>query len=147
MTRKKALEPNGHLFGLPVLLPEWQSRRNDARQQELEKTGRLRAARLAVQACTAESAASPALGKSSVTPDHRQDRFSDVRVAVKAAAMPPDGFKAGQTVMIAARRYERMPSGTFVIVRAVPTENGILQYRVRSNTDGHERIVSEAELH
>jgi hypothetical protein len=49
--------------------------------------------------------------------------------------------------MLAARRYEETPGGTFTIVRAMPTEQGVKQYRVRSNVDGHERIVSEAELH
>jgi hypothetical protein len=56
-------------------------------------------------------------------------------------------FKTGETVTLVPRRYESTPSGTFMIVRAMPTEHGIRQYRVRSNTDGHERIVSEAELH
>lgn len=49
MSRKKVLEADGCLFGLPVLLPEWQARRNDARQQEMERTRALRAARLAAQ--------------------------------------------------------------------------------------------------
>lgn len=56
-------------------------------------------------------------------------------------------FKTGQTVMLSARRYEETPGGTFTIVRAMPTEHGVKQYRVRSNADGHERIVSEVELH
>jgi hypothetical protein len=55
-------------------------------------------------------------------------------------------FKDGQTVTIVARRYEVTPSGSFSIVRALPTEQGIKQYRIRSNADGHERVVSEAEL-
>jgi hypothetical protein len=49
MTRKRVLEPDGCLFGLPVLPPEWQARRNDAHQQEMERTRALRAARLAAQ--------------------------------------------------------------------------------------------------
>jgi hypothetical protein len=56
-------------------------------------------------------------------------------------------FEPGQTVVLAARRYEETPGGTFTIVRAMPTEHGVKQYRVRSNIDGHERIVGEAELH
>jgi hypothetical protein len=50
MSRKKSSEPDGFLFGLPVLVPEWQARRDDARQYEVEKTRALRAARLAAQA-------------------------------------------------------------------------------------------------
>jgi hypothetical protein len=50
MSRKKSSEPDGFLFGLPVLVPEWQARRDDARRHEVEKTRALRAARLAAQA-------------------------------------------------------------------------------------------------
>jgi hypothetical protein len=50
VSRKKTSEPEGYLFGLPVLTPQWQASRDDARQQEIEKTQALRAARLAVQA-------------------------------------------------------------------------------------------------
>jgi hypothetical protein len=55
-------------------------------------------------------------------------------------------FRTGQTVMIATRRYEETPGGSFSVVRALPTEHGIKQYRIKSNADGHERVVSEAEL-
>src|SRR5690349_5901981 len=147
MTKKRVLDPNGCLFGLPVVPPEWQSRRSDARRQELEKTRTLRAARLAVQAGTGKSAANAAADKSSVRPNHRRNGVAGVRVAVETAALSPGRFTAGQTVIIAARRCEAARSGTFVIIRALPTENGTLLYRVRSDADGHERIVSEAELH
>jgi hypothetical protein len=62
MTRRKSTDQAGYLFGLPVLQPEWQSRRNDARQHELEKTQALRAARLAAQARTAKAPAKQAPG-------------------------------------------------------------------------------------
>jgi hypothetical protein len=55
-------------------------------------------------------------------------------------------FKTGQTVTIAARRYEMTPKGSFTIVCPLPTEHGVKQYRVKSDADGHERVVSEAEL-
>lgn len=55
-------------------------------------------------------------------------------------------YQPGQTVMMVARRYERTPPGSFRIVRLLPTENGMKQYRVQSVVDGHERVVSEAEL-
>jgi hypothetical protein len=66
---------------------------------------------------------------------------------MQGRAETPHKFKIGQTVIVATRRYEFTPEGTFIIVRAVPTEHGVRQYRIRSNIDGHERIVSEAELH
>lgn len=55
-------------------------------------------------------------------------------------------FKAGQTVTVVARRYEASPRGSFSIVRILPTEHGVNQYRIKSVADGHERVVSEAEL-
>jgi hypothetical protein len=55
-------------------------------------------------------------------------------------------FKIGQTVTVATRRYGTTPVGSFSIVRALPTEHGIKQYRIKSDADGHERVVSEAEL-
>jgi hypothetical protein len=57
--RKKSSDPAGTLFGLPVLQPEWLSRRIDARQRELEKTQALRAARLAAQARQAPAKTAP----------------------------------------------------------------------------------------
>lgn len=55
-------------------------------------------------------------------------------------------FKPGQTVTVVVRRYESTPAGRFRIVRALPTEQGIKQYRIQSVMDGHERVVSEAEI-
>jgi hypothetical protein len=66
---------------------------------------------------------------------------------MQGGAETPHKFKVGQTVIVAPRRYEGTPEGTFTVVRAVPTEHGVRQYRIKSNVDGHERIVSEAELH
>jgi hypothetical protein len=59
----------------------------------------------------------------------------------------PHRFETGATVLLTVRRYEDSPEGSFTIVRVMPTEHGVKQYRIRSNVDGHERIVSEAELH
>ena len=55
-------------------------------------------------------------------------------------------FDIGQTVTIVTRRYETTPQGDFQIVRRLPTEHGVRQYRVKAVGDGHERVVSEAEL-
>lgn len=60
--------------------------------------------------------------------------------------LPATKFKLGQTVTITERRYEATPRGTFRIVRALPSEQGVRLYRVQSVTDGHERVVSENEL-
>jgi hypothetical protein len=58
VSRNKDSEPEGFLFGLPVLTPEWQARRDDARQQENDKTRALRAARLAALTKARKSGAS-----------------------------------------------------------------------------------------
>ncbi len=55
-------------------------------------------------------------------------------------------FKAGQTVTVVARRYESRISGRFEIVRLLPEEHGSSQYRIKSLSDGHERVVMESEL-
>ena len=36
--------------------------------------------------------------------------------------------------------------GTFKIVRVLPEERGVWQYRVKSVVDGHERVVLETDL-
>lgn len=38
------------------------------------------------------------------------------------------------------------PTGLFQIVRQLPIERGVIQYRVCSAQDGHERVVTEAEV-
>jgi hypothetical protein len=63
-----------------------------------------------------------------------------------ANPMTAHKFKTGQTVTMATRPYGDTPMGSFSIVRALPTEHGIKQYRIKSSRDGHERVVSEAEL-
>jgi hypothetical protein len=55
-------------------------------------------------------------------------------------------FRTGQHVTLAVRRYEETPRGSFTVVRPLPTEGGIKQYRIKSDSDGHERVVSEDEL-
>jgi hypothetical protein len=55
-------------------------------------------------------------------------------------------YKTGQTVTIVANRASATPKGRFEIVRALPTERGNRQYRIKSVFDGHERVVMESEL-
>lgn len=55
-------------------------------------------------------------------------------------------FKTNQSVELVARDLQLKNLGRFAIVRQLPTEHGVLQYRIRSLTDGHERVVSESEL-
>jgi hypothetical protein len=55
-------------------------------------------------------------------------------------------FTVGQSVELVAGPHRLSPLGRFEIVRLMPSEHGLRQYRIRSLTDGHERMVIEAEL-
>jgi hypothetical protein len=56
-------------------------------------------------------------------------------------------YKAGQKVTLAPNKYgvDRQDE-PFEIVRALPEEHGVYQYRLKSIVDGHERVAMEAEL-
>jgi len=55
-------------------------------------------------------------------------------------------FKPGQSVEFVASDRRLKPLGVFKIVRVMPSERGILQYRIKSAMDGHERVVMEGDL-
>jgi hypothetical protein len=60
--------------------------------------------------------------------------------------MSESKFKPGQTVRIILGPRVSAAPGSFKIVRILPTERGIIQYRIKSETDGHERVVTEGEV-
>lgn len=56
-------------------------------------------------------------------------------------------FVVGQAVLYSADRHQERVSGNrFKIVRLLPEAGNALQYRVKSQTDGHERVVREDQL-
>ncbi len=55
-------------------------------------------------------------------------------------------FRVGQTVTLVPNRYGTSRLGGFKVTTLLPQERGINQYRLKSTTDGHERVVSESEL-
>jgi len=57
-------------------------------------------------------------------------------------------FTIGQTVLFAPDRHQLGSArGRFKVVRLLPEEAAnIVQYRVKSQADGHERIVREDQL-
>jgi hypothetical protein len=63
-----------------------------------------------------------------------------------AAAMATHKFKPGQVVRIVPSQLNASARGSFTVLRILPTEHGINQYRVKSTVDGHERVVIESEL-
>ena len=55
-------------------------------------------------------------------------------------------FSAGDTVSLSPSPHFPPTLGKFRIVRQMPTERGIAGYRIESLTDGHARVVTEAEI-
>lgn len=55
-------------------------------------------------------------------------------------------FKPGQTVTVTPTVAGNAPRGRFKVVRALPAEHGVNQYRIQSVLDGHERVVKEIEI-
>ena len=56
-------------------------------------------------------------------------------------------FAVGQTVRFSPdRTQEGTTQGGFEVVRLLPEAASVLQYRVRSQLDGHERVVREDQL-
>jgi hypothetical protein len=55
-------------------------------------------------------------------------------------------YKVGQSVEFIASALHPRALGPFKILRVMPSERGVLQYRVKSVMDGHERMVLESEL-
>lgn len=55
-------------------------------------------------------------------------------------------FKLGQSVEFVASDLRLKPLGIFKVVRVMPSERGIQQYRIKSDTDGHERVAMGSDL-
>jgi hypothetical protein len=55
-------------------------------------------------------------------------------------------FKAGQKVLVVRARTELSVPGMFEIIRPLPEVGGRYQYRIRSVSNGQERVAGEYEL-
>ena len=56
-------------------------------------------------------------------------------------------YAVGQSVRFSPDRLQQSTSrGRFKIVRQLPESANVLQYRVKSQVDGHERVVREDQL-
>jgi hypothetical protein len=56
-------------------------------------------------------------------------------------------FAVGQTVRFSPDRQQlHSGQGWFKIIRLLPEAASVLQYRVKSELDGHERVVREDQL-
>jgi hypothetical protein len=56
-------------------------------------------------------------------------------------------YTVGQTVRFSPDRQQAATvRGQFKVVRLLPEAASVLQYRVKSQVDGHERVVREDQL-
>ena len=55
-------------------------------------------------------------------------------------------FKVGQTVDLIPSTFRSAAKGTYEIVSLRPIEGGSTQYRIKSKSEAHERVVSESDL-
>jgi hypothetical protein len=55
-------------------------------------------------------------------------------------------YVVGRMVEFVPSELRLSPLGQFEIVRALPIEHGIAQYRIKSLKDGHQRVVMESDL-
>jgi hypothetical protein len=63
------------------------------------------------------------------------------------AAIRPHKYFEGQIVLVAYGNYPDIQKGErFRVARLLPLEGLAPQYRIRSEFDGHERIVREGQL-
>jgi hypothetical protein len=73
--------------------------------------------------------------------------FPGRRRILPRGTMTSHKFTVGQTVSFSHGRQQQRPGGAlFKIVRLLPEAGDALQYRVKSETDGHERVVREDQL-
>jgi hypothetical protein len=61
--------------------------------------------------------------------------------------MPGHKFAVGEVVQFSPDRGQDLKAGHFEIIRLLPeAAGGLLQYKVKSQLDGHERVVREDQL-
>ena len=92
--------------------------------------------------------------KSKITP---ADLYLKAIPLQAAASVPHRGEKGrsqaahryviGQTLNFSPNIFEPATrQGSYRVVRLLPSDNGDNQYRVMSESDGHERVVQESQL-
>ena len=55
-------------------------------------------------------------------------------------------FSVGETVTMVPSVFRNVPGGVYQVIKRLP-DNGIeYEYRIRSATEPHERVVRESEL-
>jgi hypothetical protein len=59
---------------------------------------------------------------------------------------PTHKFKVGQTVDLIASTFRSAASGRYEIISLRPADGGDPQYRIKSKSEAHERVVTESNL-
>jgi len=60
--------------------------------------------------------------------------------------MTTQKFSEGQSVTVLPSRYNSNARGSFDIIRVLPKEYGMHQYRIKSAHDGQIQVVMECEI-
>jgi hypothetical protein len=55
-------------------------------------------------------------------------------------------FKIGQTVDLIPSTFRTAAKGSYEIVGLRPVEDGKTEYRIKSRSEAHERVVAESDL-
>ena len=55
-------------------------------------------------------------------------------------------FKIGDTVFVKPARNLNLPGGAYVVTATLPERDGDFEYRVRSSSEPHERVMAESVL-
>ena len=77
----------------------------------------------------------------------RQLLLSEVRMSERNVLVFVHRYRAEQAVeFIPGPGIDRKAKGQYTVVRLLPMDGAIAQYRVKNKTDGHERVVYENEL-
>jgi hypothetical protein len=58
----------------------------------------------------------------------------------------PHKFRIGQTVDLIPSTFRSAATGQYEIVSLRPADGGSPQYRIKSKSESHERVVSENDL-
>jgi hypothetical protein len=86
------------------------------------------------------------------------DLYKNAALGRHAVGVPPNRrerghppaahkFKVGQTLQFAPSIFESAArKGSYTVVSLLPPEGGQNQYRLKSDSDGHERVVHEGQL-
>ena len=60
--------------------------------------------------------------------------------------MPSHKFRIGETVMVKPSFSRNVPGGAYEVTKQLPHNGREFEYRIKSASEEHERVVGESEL-